>query len=380
MIGKMVLPIMGGSPATWNTCMVFYQGALLAGYTWAHLGSTRLALHWHCIVQIVLLGSLFWFLPITIPADLQVPVSRGIVPALWLCKVLIVAAGLPFFVIATMTPTLQRWFSQCGHRSSSDPYVLYATSNAGSLLGLLSYPWIVEPWLSLTRQASVWATGAAVLAVLTLAAAVWAWRREVQTAMPANENRCADVARGGSSSRQVGKWILLAFVTSSWLLGVTAYISTDLAPVPLLWTVPLGIYLLTYILAFAPGSERWTRAAAALLPLLVVPLVMVLGAGFTHLFWIPLHLLAFFAGALACHCRLAATRPGPEHATAFYLAIALGGVLGGLFNALVAPLVFDRLVEYPLVIVLAYLAAQGGIRPLEARRPAAGSWILFCQC
>jgi len=152
MIGKMVLPIMGGTPGTWNTCMAFYQGALLAGYASAHLGSTRLVLRWHCVVQLVLLGLLFLFLPITIPADVRVPVSGGLGPAIWLCKVLVVAAGLPFFVIATMTPTLQRWFFQGGHGSSHDPYFLYAISNAGSLLGLLTYPWIVEPCLTLSQQ------------------------------------------------------------------------------------------------------------------------------------------------------------------------------------------------------------------------------------
>ena len=319
MIGKMVLPIMGGTPGAWNTCLAFYQGVLLAGYACAHIGSTRLAFHWHFIVQVVLLGLLFLFLPITIAADLRVPVSGGLGPAIWLCKVLVVSAGLPFFVIATMTPTLQRWFSLGSHRSSHDPYFLYAISNAGSLLGLLTYPWIVEPCLTLSQQGRVWATGTAALAVLVLACAALVWRRGdvhgqalpsgrtgKRTSMLADAGRQEDVNGCRLSARQVVQWIVLAFITSSWLVGVTAYISTDLAPMPLLWTVPLGIYLLTYILAFAPASGRWVRAAAALLPLLVVPLVMVLSAGFTHLFWIPLHLLAFFVGALVCHGKLAA--------------------------------------------------------------------------
>ena len=164
MIGKMVLPIMGGTPGAWNTCMAFYQGTLLAGYAWAHLASTRLALHWHCLLQLVILALLFVFLPITIPADLQVPESEGLGPAFWLCRVLVVSAGLPFFVIATMTPTLQRWFSRSSHRLAGDPYFLYSISNAGSLLGLLSYPWIVEPGLSLSQQGRLWATGVVTLA------------------------------------------------------------------------------------------------------------------------------------------------------------------------------------------------------------------------
>jgi hypothetical protein len=360
--------------------MVFFQGTLLAGYACAHLGSTRLTFRWHCVVQIVLLSMLVLFLPITIPADLRVPVSGGPGPAIWLCKVLVVFAGLPFFVIATMTPTLQRWFSQVGHGSSHDPYFLYAISNAGNLVGLLTYPWIIEPCLTLSQQRRVWTTVAAALAVLVIACAALVWRRIAahnhtlpsahtgkRTTMLASASRQFDVNECRLSARRVLQWTVLAFITSSWLLGVTAYISTDLAPVPLLWTVPLGIYLLTYILAFAPGSGRWVSAAAALLPLLVIPLVLVLSAGFTHLFWIPLHVLAFFVGALVCHGKLAAERPESEQATAFYLAIALGGVLGGVFNGLVAPVVFDRLVEYPLVVVLACLLTPVGLRPIKFR-------------
>ena len=363
--------------------MVFFQGTLLAGYACAHLGSTKLALRWHCLIQVALLFLLILFLPITIRADLRVPVAGDLGPAIWLCKVLVVSAGLPLLVIATMTPTLQRWFSQSGHGSSHDPFFLYAISNAGSLLGLLTYPWVVEPCLSLSQQSRVWATCAAALVVLVPACAALVLMRGAMngdsprsqgtgewTLLVASSARQVDGKGSCLCARQIAHWIVLAFITSSWLLGVTAYISTDLAPVPLLWTIPLAIYLLTYILAFAPGSGSWVGAAAALLPLLVVPLVMVLSAGFTHLFWIPLHLLAFFVGALVCHAKLAAERPQSEQATAFYLAIALGGVLGGVFNALVAPVVFDRLVEYPLVVVLACLVAPSGCKPIESRRPS----------
>jgi hypothetical protein len=368
MIGKMVLPIMGGTPGAWNTCMLFFQGSLLAGYACASLGGTMLTLRRQCVIQSALLCSVLLFLPILIPVDLREPVLDGPGPAIWLFKVLIVSAGFPLIVLGTMTPTLQRWFSQGGNRSDRDPYVLYAISNAGSLLGLLSYPWIVEPCLSLSQQSRVWATGAAALAVLVPACGALAFRYGATHGEIRNQyahgNGCSP------SAGQVARWIVPAFVTSSWLLGLTAYISTDLAPIPLIWVIPLAIYLLTYIIAFAPGSGIWVRAAAALLPLLVVPLVMVLSAGFTHLCWMPLHLLAFCAGALVCHGKLAAQRPAPEHATAFYLAIALGGVLGGVFNSLVAPLVFDRLVEYPLVVVLACLVAPGGITPIEGQSPS----------
>jgi hypothetical protein len=166
----------------------------------------------------------------------------------------------------------------------------------------------------------------------------------------------------------VGRWILLAFIPSSWLLGVTTYLTTDLAAIPLLWTVPLAVYLFTYIVAFARGSDLWTHLASSLLPLIVVPLVLVLSAGLVQLFWMPVHLLAFLIGALVCHGQLAASRPAPNHLTGFYLAVAAGGALGGAFNALLAPLIFDRLAEYPAAAVLACLVAPGAGTSGNARR------------
>ena len=254
------------------------------------------------------------------------------------------------------------------HRDAQDPYFLYAASNAGSLAGLFSYPLIIEPNFALSRQSRAWELGFGVLCVLIMACGVIVRGTRFQSCQLNSGN---EPSRGGQSLsfRNVMPWVILAFIPSSWLLGVSAYITTDLVAMPLFWTVPLGLYLITYILAFARTSRWWTAAAGAALPLVVAPLVLVLGAGLVQLFWIPLHLLAFFVGAMACHGRLAAMRPAAAHATAFYLAIALGGVLGGLFNSLLAPLLFDRLIEYPLAIILACLAAPGLVAPSKRQRP-----------
>jgi hypothetical protein len=368
MIAKMVLPILGGTPGVWNTCMVFFQSMLLAAYAYAHWGSHRLGSRGQALVHVLLLVSLVGFLPLATPSD--PPSSHDpALPAFWLFGMLLSRVGLPVFVVAATAPLLQRWFSLASHAESHDPYFLYAASNAGSLMGLLAYPLLIEPTWPLGRQRELWACGVLFLGVL-IAACAWVvrGRREPTDAVEIGGETASRPAPG---SRDRARWVLLAFIPSSWLLGVTTYITTDLASIPLLWTIPLALYLLTYILAFSRSSWRRTRTAGAFLPLVVVPLVLVMCAGFPQLFLLPLHLLAFLLGGLVCHGQLAASRPDARSVTAFYLAIALGGVLGGVFNALVAPLVFDRLAEYPLAIVLGCLVGPGVGRPVEKD----GRWL-----
>ncbi|MGC8641545.1 MAG: spermidine synthase [Isosphaeraceae bacterium] len=369
MIGKMVLPVLGGTPGVWNTCLVFFQAALLAGYAYAHLGSLGRGVRRSFLIHAILLVLPFLVLPITIPADLQPPDSAGMALPLWLFWVLVVAAGLPLFVVSATAPLLQRWFSLSRHPDAHDPYFLYAASNSGSLAGLFAYPLLIEPFLSLSRQRQAWELGFGVLGLLVLASGMLVRGIRFRSCQLADQDHVS-TSRPRPTPGDIARWAALAFIPSSWLLGVTTYITTDLVAMPLLWTILLGIYLVTYILAFARTSGWWTRAAAVSLPLVVVPLVLVLGAGLVQLFWIPLHLLAFFAGAMVCHGRLAASRPEATHATAFYLAVAGGGVLGGLFNSLLAPLVFDRLIEYPLAVVLACLVTPGIAGVVKPPRPA----------
>jgi hypothetical protein len=366
MIGKMVLPVLGGTPGVWNTCLVFYQAILLAAYACAHLFS-RWTFRKQFAVHSLLLLIGFLVLPITIPADAQPPSSGDLAIPFWLLSALTFSAGLPLFVVGATAPLLQRWFFLSGHPRGDDPYFLYAASNAGSLAGLFCYPWIIESRLTLARQSQVWEIGFTVLGALLLACGYVVHKSRSTGCRP----RLHDVSPCKTqppTPREMGQWVLLAFIPSSWLLGVTTYITTDLAAIPLLWTLPLGIYLLTYILAFA-DTPRWgLEAAVACLPLVIVPLVLVLASGFVQLFWIPLHLLAFLVGAMVCHGRLARTRPDAKNITVFYLAVALGGVLGGLFNSLLAPLIFDRLFEYPFAVLLACLVSPGVARPAEASR------------
>ncbi|MFO0893231.1 MAG: fused MFS/spermidine synthase [Isosphaeraceae bacterium] len=363
MVAKMVLPILGGTPGVWNTCMVFYQAALLAGYAYAHWGSRlRFAAQWAIHAALLLLAILF--LPIVIPAGARPPAWDGIAPALWLVRLLVATAGVPLVIVASTAPLLQRWFSRSGHRDAGDPYFLYAASNAGSLCGLLAYPFLIEPTLSLGRQGRLWSLGFVSFAALVAASGLLVIR-QARPAGDAAAPDSEDAGGAGASWRSVAWWMGLAFIPSSWMLAVTTYVTTDLAAIPLIWTIPLGLYLLTYILAFSRGAEAWRVPITGAFFVLVVPLALVLSAGFVQLFWVPLHLLVFFLGALLCHGRLAAERPPVRQLTAYYLALAAGGVLGGIFNALVAPVVFDRLAEYPLALVLACLAAPAIAPPRD---------------
>jgi hypothetical protein len=376
MFARMVLPLLGGSPAVWNTTVVFYQVALLAGYAYAHLTTTWLDQRRQVGLHAALLLAPFLALPIVVPAGWSPPTAANPIP--WLLALLLVAVGAPFFVVATSSPLLQSWFSRTNHRAAANPYVLYAASNAGSMLALISYPLLVEPYLRLQQQSWLWAAGYGLLVLLMLgcAAVVWsAARTEIRepgtgTSRPseardqlqqtANYRR---LTRDSSSpltlSRRL-RWMLLAAVPSSLMLSVTTYLSTNIAPIPLLWIIPLALYLLTFILVFAGRPILPHRAMVRGLPIVLLPLVIVICAQATQPIWmlITLHLATFFIAAMVCHGELAADRPPPRQLTEFYLWMSIGGALGGMFNALLAPLLFTTVVEYPLMLVLACLFAS----------------------
>jgi spermidine synthase len=368
MIGKMALPELGGTPAVWNTCLVYFQAALLCGYLVAH-GTARLfALRQGRLFALGLLAfAALWGIgyavqPLELESILGRPLASDTQPAFILLLALLRSTTVPLVLVTATAPLLQAWFVRTGHPSSSDPYFLYAASNAGSLLGLLAYPFIVEPNLGVAAQSRAWQAGFLMLAVLISACGMTAWGLWRSKTIGDSSPRLGLEAealpgvlardRPWRAARYL-QWIILVFVPSSWLLGVTTYLTTDLAPVPLLWIIPLALYLLSFILAFARATAGVARMAQALLPYVLVPWVLVMSAGFAHAAWVPLHLAAFFIGSLACHGALAAARPPGADATIFYLTIALGGLLGGVFNAIVAPLAFSRIFEYPLAVVLA---------------------------
>jgi hypothetical protein len=359
MIAKMILPRLGGAPAVWNTCMVFYQATLLVGYAYAHVVPARLGLRRQALLHVGLLFVPFLFLPISV-AGWRPPVASE-EPVFWLLTLLVACTGFPFFVVATSAPLLQKWFASTGHPAAKDPYFLYAASNVGSLAALLSYPVVFEPYLRLANQSWFWTASYVLLVVLTAACAysISSFSREHLRARDDRARKCErlneDAAKQGSSLPSRLRWVALAFVPSSLMLGVTSFISTDIAAIPLLWIVPLAIYLLTFILVFARLPVLLHRAMIVVLPigLVLLALSRLLPLDIGEL--IELHLGVFFVAAMVCHGELARSRPDPEHLTEYYLLMALGGVLGGLFNALVAPAIFDRVVEYPLVIALVCL-------------------------
>jgi hypothetical protein len=358
MIAKMVLPQFGGSPAVWNACMFSFQAALLAAYGYAHAASGRLGDRRCALIHLGVLALPVAALPIAVPAG----ESGGDNPALRLVGRLLASAGLPAFVVATSAPLLQRWFAATGHRRASDPYFLYAASNVGSLLALAGYVTLIEPNLPLGDQARLWGWGYGALAILVAACAVAVRRAPAAVPGPAGP-----VSVGGRVvSRERARWVALAFLPSSLLLGVTTYLTTDIAPVPMLWVAPLLLYLLSFILAFAGLPARAGRGCALALPPAIVltiglaALLRVRPAAAPHWARFVVHLATFFLAATACHAELARRRPPPEHLTAYYLMISLGGALGGLFNALVAPLLFTWAAEYPLGLAMAALLVPAG--------------------
>ncbi len=365
MVAKMALPSLGGSPAVWNTAMVVFQSLLLAGYAWAHWLARwgfRGGRPWSAAAIVtqcglVLLAALA--LPVALP-PWDAPGERS--PVWWLVGALLIAVAAPFVALASISPTAQRWLARTDHPAARDPYFLYAASNAGSLLALLSYPLLIEPRLPLRAQS--WLFSAAYLAVAAgmVACALLTWRaggRRAELPLPVEApNSHGDIGdAAGARWRLRGIWLFLSFTPSALMLGATLHISTDLAAVPLLWVAPLAIYLLTFIIAFSrrPAPPRFVSRAAAILGLAVV-LTFLVRATEPVAAIVALHMGFLFFGALACHQRLAAARPAPERLTEFYLVIAVGGALGGVFASLVAPAIFDSVAEYPIAIALALLA------------------------
>ncbi|MGE5297357.1 MAG: fused MFS/spermidine synthase [Solirubrobacterales bacterium] len=360
MFTKMILPLLGGTPAVWNTAMMFFQGVLLIGYLYAHLLSRIQSLRRQAVIHAGVLTAGLLFLPVHVAWQQAVATSEHPVP--WLVALLAVSIGMPFFAVSATAPLLQRWFSRSDHPQASDPYFLYASSNAGGLIALLTYPVLVEPWLGLTLQSWAWTAGYVVLAVTILlcAASLWIARRRLRltaAAEAASEIEIPDIPdtfhERISWSRRA-RWVALAFVPSALLLAVTQHISTDVAAAPFLWVVPLSLYLLSFIIVF---SRRPILKHGWMLWLQVWVLAL-LAVYFTeHDLWLvlSLHMATLFLTAMVCHGELVRRRPTAEHLTEFYLWMSFGGLLGGVFCSLIAPAAFNSILEYPLILALACL-------------------------
>jgi SAM-dependent methyltransferase len=351
MVGKMALPYLGGAASVWTTCVLFFQAMLLAGYVYAHLlarvRDVRKQIVAHGFVLLLPLA----FLPITFTVGSSESFSEH--PARQLLLTLIASVGIPFFVISTSAPLVQNWLARTSHSYARDPYFLYSASNAGSLAALIAYPFFVEPRVGVSAQSQFWFIGYVGLLVMLALTSVLLWQRPSVVASGAED---AD-ASWPLSRNQRGYWVAAAFVPSALMLAVTNHIASNVGSIPFLWLVPLAIYLLTFIMAFArrfyTSSERVSRLIPAVLlgvfPLMAAPVVAPPGLN-----WIVIgaHLALLYSAALLCHTKLAGSRPDPRHLTEFYFWISLGGVLGGIFTATIAPLVFNTVFEYPLLVAV----------------------------
>ncbi|UTP37729.1 fused MFS/spermidine synthase [Phenylobacterium sp. LH3H17] len=354
MVAKLVLPLLGGSPSVWNTSIAFFQGALLAGYGYAHLLQRVASIRGQALVHGAALLLAALTLPLHVTGVFGEPSSEH--PSLWLLGVLAVSIGAPFAVLSATAPLVQAWHARTLHaETGAEPYVLYAASNLGSLLALLAYPIVVEPLATLRHQTLGWSLGYGTFILLMGALAMAVSRAPSVVAETARAE-----AGPAPTWRQRLVWIALAAIPSSLMLGVTTHLTTDVASAPFIWVVPLALYLGTFIIAFSDKpliSEHTTlilqaaavAACAGLLPFKHVHLLL----------QVFVHLSAFFLTALMCHQALVARRPNPAHLTEFYLWMSLGGVVGGSFNAFVAPVIFNNVWEYPLVLALACLARPG---------------------
>ncbi len=373
MAGKMILPLLGGAPAVWNTALAFFQLALLAGYLYAHLLQKWIArprLQWGvhlCVLSLALLSLPLHLTHVFGDADPNHPI-------LWILGVMTLSLGAPFIALSATAPLIQAWFARS--TEALDPtrpapvYALYAASNLGSLAALLAYPTLVEPLSDLSVQRLGWSAAFLLFVGLMGLVGVKIWRSGKATSVPAGPD-VAETVRA-PTARDLLMWIALAAAPSSLLMGVTSHLTTDVASAPFLWVAPLAIYLLTFVIAFA--SRQWVKteillmfqAAVLLGCLCILPTHGSIGLQ------IALHLGCFFLTAWVCHQKLAESRPDPRHLTLFYLCLSVGGVVGGSFNAFLAPIIFNRVYEYPLVLVLAVFA-----RPWSGWRLSRRETLLF---
>src|SRR6266849_1364323 len=351
MFTKMVLPRFGGAPSVWSVAIVYFQTALLAGYAYAHVLTRYAGPRASVVIHLAVMIAAAFALPLSIPTGWDRPPAAA--EALWLMGLFTASIGLPFFALAANSPLLQAWFAGTDHPAAKDPYFLYAASNVGSFLALVSYPIVIEPFVRLGDQAWSWSIGFCLLIALLAGCGALRWH-------PPHENVRADgTAEAPPNWKDAGFWMALAAVPAGLLVAVTAHISTDVAAVPLLWVLPLALYLLTFVIVFAHQPIIPHRLVVAVQPLFIfAPIKTIVGI-------LAVHLVVFFVNALMCHGELARTRPAPRYLTAFYLWISAGGVIGGIGAGLIAPYVFNWVAEYPILIALAVLCRPGITLPGE---------------
>ncbi len=351
MVGKMVLPILGGAASVWTTCVLFFQTMLLAGYVYTHLLGKRKSVREQIIVHVLFMLLALPFLPIGFAAVSGRPSDA---PVSWLFGHLVLAAGIPFMVISATAPLLQNWLTRTPAAHGRDPYFLYSLSNAGSLLALIAYPLIFEPRFGVHAQSRLWLDGYGVLLTLVGVSAALIWRQA--SAKPIDHVNASVSDDGPAPAWKTRlQWLLASFVPSALMLAVTNHNALNVGSLPFLWVIPLAVYLLTFIMAFA-RRIRLPRHVVSILATVALlagfPLVVVNVPVYAVTIWelMTAHVVILFACALLCHTALADNRPSTKYLTEFYFIVALGGVIGGIFTAIVAPAIFKTIFEYPLLV------------------------------
>ncbi|MDX1836566.1 spermidine synthase [Legionella taurinensis] len=343
MVAKMLLPVYGGTPAVWTVCMLFFQFLLLIAYGYAWVLSYFCGRHWRFVHAGVVAIALF-FLPLTL-----IPTHAADAPDLGILRDLIGQLGLPLLMVAASAPLLQFAYSLSRGKQAHDPYFLYVASNIGSLSALLSYPWLIERWIGLKQQFVYW----------NYLFGGYCFLLAVILCLPYRQ----PALNGHHPSEPVAwqtkaLWIGYSFIPCSLMLGVTFYISTDIASTPLFWVIPLALYLLSFVITFAQKpmiSQDWLVRNSLLF--IIFPVIgFIFGANLLSAWQlIAFHLACFMMFALLCHGELVRLRPAAHRLTSFYFCLALGGVLAGLFNGLLAPRLFNGAYEYPITFVFATL-------------------------
>lgn len=344
LLSKFILPWFGGTPAVWTTCMLFFQTLLFGGYVYAHVLTQRFSPRTQAAVHVSLLLAAVFYCPIA-PSEVWKP-TGGEDPTALILQLLMATVGLPFFVLSSTGPLLQSWFSRV--HAGTSPYRLYALSNVGSLLALVTYPFLFEPAFDTAVQSGIWSWGFVGFGVLCAGCAGVLARAKPQEAPAIGSG---SETEGDSAQKPTwgvrGLWFLLAMTASVMLLATTNQVCMDVASVPFLWVLPLTIYLMTFILCF--DSDRWYSrkwfAISLAVSILCVCVVMMKGAGGSLIAQVLVYFAGLFFCAMVCHGELVRLKPSPRHLTSFYLVISAGGAAGGLFVGVVAPLLFPIYLE-----------------------------------
>src|SRR5215471_11976556 len=344
-LGKIVLPWFGGSAGVWAACLLYFQASLLAGYAYAHGLRTFLRPKQQVLLHIALLGASLLLLPI-LPSPAWRHGGQGD-PAIRILGLLAGTIGLPYLLVCSTSPLLQSWYAAI--KPGASAYRFYALSNLGSMLGLISFPVLVEPHLTSHTQAWGWSGAYVVFVVMCAAVAFYAWKFRIAEDERLSAGQLRDATRLPFGIQIL--WLALAACGSALMMGVTNHLSQNVAPIPLLWILPLGIYLFSFVLCFDMEKiyQRQIWIPAMLVGLSGMAYVMFYHGGTTNLkLAIPVQLAGLFTCCMVCHGELAQHKPAPPSLTYFYLLVSAGGVLGGFFVAIVAPRIFKTYTELPL--------------------------------